>query len=105
MKFISQIFLSLFILIIIFSGCSQDKTINEDKFVKIYTDLVIAQDTIPNISSFNKAKNKIFERYNISSNDYENTIEYYNNDSERWKVFFAKVTAHIDSLKTKTTHK
>jgi hypothetical protein len=87
------------------SACSNKKVIEENKFVKVYSDLVIAQDTIPNNpSTFNSEKQKIFARYNVSSEEYKNTIEYYNQNYEKWKDFFDKVTTHIQSLKEGKPH-
>ncbi len=99
------LYLTFFSLLFILSSCSDNKVINEDKFVKVYSDLIIAQDTIPNNSAaFNSVKKKIFARYNITSEDYKNTIEYYNKNYEKWKSFFAKVTAHIEAMKGKKPH-
>lgn len=97
--------LGLLMFIFFLSSCSDNKVITEDKFVKIYSDLVIAQDTIPkNVTVFNSTKQKIFKKYNVTSEQYKSTIEYYNKNYERWKNFFAKVTAHIESMKGKKPH-
>jgi Domain of unknown function (DUF4296) len=92
--------LGIFLLFSILPGCSNNKVIEESKFVKIYSDLVIAQDTIANNPSIlNSVKQKIFKRYGVSDEEYRNTIKYYNRNSEKWKDFFIKVTAHINSMK------
>jgi Domain of unknown function (DUF4296) len=95
-------FCVIFLLLFLLPSCSNKKVIEENKFVNIYSDLVIAQDTIPsNPPVFSSEKQKIFARYNVTSEEYKNTIDYYNQNSEKWKDFFDKVTAHLQSLKEK----
>ena len=81
-------------LIFIFFSCSDGKIIPEEKFVNVYTDLVIAQDT-------SKVKNHdiIFRKYNITVDEYEKTIEYYNEKPERWIKFFDSVIQKVENLK------
>ncbi len=85
-----------------FLSCSNDKVIDEDKFVKVYTDLVIAHDTIPgNYASFDSVKNTVFKKYGITLEQYDYTVNYYNQDVKRWEGFFNKATAYIDTLRSK----
>ncbi len=82
------------------SGCSKNNIINEDKFVKVYADLIIQQDTL-NVLNYktDTVKIKVFKRYNITAEDYKNTIAYYNQDPGKWEKFFDKVTAYVEELK------
>lgn len=83
-------------------SCSNDKLIDENKFVKIYTDLVIAHDTLPGKSSlFDSLKNAVLKRYKVTPDQYDYTVNYYNQDVKRWEGFFNKATAYIDTLKSK----
>ena len=59
--------------------------------------MLIMQDTMSFKSS--EIKEKVLAQYNIDSSDYKKTIDYYNNEPERWKDFFTKAEAYIDSLK------
>jgi hypothetical protein len=94
-------FTSLLFSILIFN-CSDDKIIEQDKFVLIYSDLLIAQDTVSfDEKTADSLKLSILKKHNVTKNDYEKTIEYYNEDLERWEEFFDKVTVHISELKTK----
>lgn len=93
---------SITFLILLISSCSKDKILDEDKFVKVYTDLVIAHDTIPEgTANFDSVKQAIFKKHGINSGQYDSTIRYYNQDVERWKSFFNTATAYIDTLKSK----
>ncbi|OGU71414.1 MAG: hypothetical protein A2V93_00180 [Ignavibacteria bacterium RBG_16_34_14] len=94
---------SLIILLFLLPGCSDDKIIEQDKLVLIYSDLLIAQDTVSlDDKSLDSLRQSVFKKYNVAEKDYENTIDYYNEDLKRWEEFFDKVTAHIGNLKTKT---
>ncbi|HSP88987.1 MAG TPA: DUF4296 domain-containing protein [Ignavibacteriaceae bacterium] len=100
-KFFYLIFSTLLFSILI-NNCSDNKIIEQDKFVLIYSDMLIAQDTVSiDEKGADSLKLSIFKKHNVTKNDYEKTIEYYNEDLERWEEFFDKVTAHISELKTK----
>ena len=89
-------------LILLNSGCSNDKILDEEKFVKVYSDIVIAHDTIPaGTANFDSVKQAIFKKHGINSGQYDSTVSYYNQDVERWKGFFNKATAYIDTLANK----
>ncbi len=90
--------------IIFLYGCSGNKVINEDKFVKIYSDLIIAQDTAGgNYKSNNELKKEVMKRYNVTQEQYKETVTYYNKEPHRWESFFTKVTAYINELKKKNS--
>jgi hypothetical protein len=82
----------LFLLLVIAAGCQREGVIDEDKFVQVYADLLIAGDTV----SIKEAKNEVFGRYNINQNEYNNTVEYYSSNPAEWETFFNKVIAHIE---------
>jgi major membrane immunogen (membrane-anchored lipoprotein) len=84
---------------ILIPGCSS-KTLNEDKFVKIYAEIIIAQDTakfVPN--NFKPVEDKIFKRYGITGGEYSATVDSYNKDPEKWEKFFNKAISYVESLK------
>lgn len=84
------------------SGCKNNDLINEDKFAKIYTDLIIAHDTI----SFNSPnmiglEDKIFARYRVTQKQYNATIDYYNRNPKDWQKFFEMANSYAEKLKKK----
>lgn len=85
---------------ILFFSCGNDQPISEEKFIKIYANMVIMQDT----SSLNQdqVRDKVLSNYKYSLNDYKKTIDFYNSDPERWQKFFDKVVTYVESLKPKT---
>jgi hypothetical protein len=92
--------LSSIILLLCIIGCSNGR-IKEDKFVLVYTDLVIAQDTLGNRFLLYGLKGKVFKRYDVSEKEYNATLDYYNQDPKRWELFFTKAAAHLENLKAK----
>ncbi len=86
---------------ILFVSCSSKK-LKEDKFIKVYSDLVIAFDT-SNVTKNNREviKQKVFENNDISEKQYQATLDFYNNDPVKWQNFFDKALAYVDSLKSK----
>jgi hypothetical protein len=90
----------LLIIFPLFLSCEKHSPIPEDKFIKVYVDLLILQDTTgTNTSSFDSLKTLVFKNYNISSVDYDATINYYNSEPKRWEGFFDKAIAYAEKLK------
>lgn len=77
-------------------GCTKEQKIKEKIFVKIYADLVIAQDSLAVDSLvFTKEQKKIFVRYNVTKNLYIKTLDYYKNNPDKWKSLFKKVIYYL----------
>ena len=89
----------LLLLVFSFAGCSH--RINEDKFVLIYSDLVIAKDTLKENINLDEIKNRVFKRYNVSAKEYSETLNYYNSDPRKWEPFFNKTISHLEDLRSK----
>ena len=78
-------------------GCDRNKIIEEEKFIKIYTDIIIASDTTSGASQLKDAViSKVLSRHNVTLDEYKSTIQYYNQDSEKWEKFFAKAIANLE---------
>ena len=85
--------------VFIFS-CSKDDILPEDKFIKIYIDILVAQDTLSNSSISNDSlKTLILEKYNVTDSIYTKTIEYYNNNPDKWEKFFEDAIKQVEELK------
>jgi len=84
------------------SSCSEEEVIPEEKFIHIYVDLMIAQDTTRvNPLSLDSLKEIVFTKHNITSELYDKTIAKYNSLPEAWEEFFEKAIAYLEELKTK----
>jgi hypothetical protein len=91
--------LLLLLFLLTFAGCSG--RINEDKFILVYSDLVIAQDTLKTNNNLNTIKSSVFRKYNVTEKEYTETLKYYNSDPRKWEDFFNKTISHLESLKSK----
>jgi len=92
--------LIIFPLLILFSSCGNKNEIPEEKFIQVYVDLVIAQDTTgATRDGMDSLKKDIFTKHRITEDQYIATVHYYNEDPDRWKDFFDKATMYAESLK------
>lgn len=85
---------------LLLSACDKGPPIQEEKFIKVYVDLLIIQDTttVENFSP-DSVKSLVFERHNISSEQYEKMLDYYNSQPEKWTAFFDSATSYVERLK------
>jgi len=82
------------------SACDKGPPIPEEKFIKVYVDLLIIQDTTTaETFSLDSVKTLVFTRHDISSGQYDETISYYNSQPEKWAVLFDSATAYVEGLK------
>lgn len=87
-------------------GCLGSDKIPENDFIKIYTDIIIVQDTLKlSGEELLQQKKTILKKYNFTEQQYENTIEYYNEDADRWENFFEKTLHYLEELKKRETPK
>jgi len=89
------ILLSLFILII-FLNCTESIPIEEKKLVKVYAEMVIMQDSTT-LSAIDIQK-KVLSRFNISTSDYEKSVDYLSKYPERWQNFYDSVIVYLQKL-------
>jgi hypothetical protein len=92
----------LIIFAVLFSSCTEEEVIPEEKFIHIYVDLMIVQDTTRvNPLPLDSLKEIVFTKHDITSELYDKTIAKYNSSPEDWEVFFDKAIAYLEELKTK----
>jgi hypothetical protein len=92
----------LIISVLLLISCSEEEVIPEEKFVHIYVDLMIVQDTTrANPLSLDSLKQIVFTKHDITSDLYDKTIAKYNSSPENWEEFFDKAIAYLEELKTK----
>jgi hypothetical protein len=90
----------IFILIVFIFSCSNNDILPEDKFRKIYIDILVMQDTLSDNSISNDSlKTLILQKYNVSDSIYTKTIEYYNNNPDMWEKFFEDAIKQVEELK------
>lgn len=86
---------------IIFLSCGEEQTVERSTLVKIFVESTIAQERYSHSpDSLKLAKLAIFEKYNISSDEYEKAINNSEMSAIYWDAFFKEVRVYLDSLKT-----
>ena len=94
------------LLIISILGCSEDKIIPEEEFVKVYVDILVMQDTLQDKSiPPDSIRALVLKQHNISDSVYTNTINFYNESEERWEKFFDKAIKYVEEEKKITEEK
>jgi hypothetical protein len=84
---------------LLLSGCTK-KTVDENNFAKIYTEMIIAQDTANYTpDNFKSVQDIIFKRYGVTRVEYTATVDSYNKDPQKWEKFFDKAIAYVQALK------
>lgn len=82
------------------------KTIEQDTFVKFYTDYLIAQDSLgSDVASSKKIREKLYKKYSVTEEEYLSTINVYNNDQKKWAEFFGKVMENLEAQQKKNKTK
>ena len=100
MKLLSNKITFLIISALLLSACDKAPPIPEEKFIKVYVDLLIIQDTTTaDTFSLDSIRTLVFTRHDISSEQYDETINYYNSQPEKWLAFFDSATAYVEGLK------
>ena len=99
LKFLLPLSIIPFLLI---SSCSEEEVIPEEKFIHVYVDLMIVQDTTRSKPlTLDSLKEIVFTKHDITSGLYNKTIAKYNSSPEDWEEFFDKAIAYLEELKTK----
>jgi hypothetical protein len=99
LRFPPSYFMRIFLAVVIYMsyGCNRIKIIEEEKFIEIYTDIIIAKDTVSETKQSKDAIIKsVLAKHNVTPDAYKITIQYYNQDSERWEKFFSQAITYLE---------
>ncbi len=55
-----------------FIACGEQNSIDQDKYLKVYREILIARETIPNLDSANMEVQKILDKYKYSMKTFKN---------------------------------
>lgn len=87
------------IFIVLIMSCNSSKVIDEKTFVQIYSELLISKEKYRgDTKSFIAEREKIYKAYNVDRAKVDATLEYYNSDPQRWKLFFEKVVKNLENI-------
>lgn len=93
----SRILLLLFFSLLI-GGCS-GKKIPQEVLVKTYVENLIVQEKYSyNLDSLRTHKKRIFDKYKLTQNDFEEALKSKRDDPEAWEEFFKHSNLVLDSL-------
>lgn len=92
-------FLVIFILALINLSCDDKPPIPEQNFMEVYVNLLISQDTTTTPYNSDSLKSVILAGHNITEEQYNNMINYYNDHPEKWTPFFDSANAYVERLK------
>ena len=88
------------LVIIGLSQCTKKSSIPEKQLIKIYVNILVAQDTISDKSiTLDSLRHIVLNNYNVSDNSYKESIQYYNQDPEKWNDFFDKAIEYVEELR------
>ena len=94
-----KLFLLIFILAFTNLSCDDNPPIPEQKFMKVYVNLLIAQDTTTTPYNSDSLKSVKLASYNITEEQYNSMIKYYDEKPEKWAPFFDSANAYVERLK------
>ena len=104
-KRINKVILVLFLFSVLYYGCDKAPKVERSKLVKVYVEKTIAQSQYSNSrESLDSAKQAIFNKYNLTEEEYNTAIEGIEPKAEYWDGFFKEAKAYLDSLKTAPTN-
>jgi hypothetical protein len=90
----------IFLMTVFIFSCSKDDIIPEDKFIKIYINILVAQDTLTDNSISNDSlKTLVLQKHNVTDSLFTKTIEYYNYNPDKWEKFFEDAIKQVEELK------
>lgn len=99
----------LFILSLVLSlvCCSnsptETKPLEDNEFIEIYCDVVTKFD-ITNRRLQQAFVDSIFTHHNVSSAEFEKTVNYYKQNPDRWQKIFDKIVAELEARAPQQTN-
>ena len=89
-----------FLFIAFLTNCSEDEGLPEDKLIKIYVDILIAQDTTSDKSiTTDSLKAIVLNEYNVPDSLYLKSIEHYKSSPAKWEGFFDNAIKYVEELR------
>lgn len=83
-------------------SCSEEKLIDREIMVDTYVNIMLRQEIYKNFQDSLQVKlDEVFEKNNISEEEYLRTLNSYSGDKESWDSFFSESLAYLDSLRSK----
>ena len=94
-----KLFLLIFFLAFFIWSCDDNPPIPEQNFIEVYVNLLISQDTTTTPYNSDSLKSVILANHNITEEQYNNMINYFNEHPDKWTPFFDSANAYVERLK------
>lgn len=79
------------------NGACGSENIKEETLANIYVDLLFINElNAGEISKINVEKQKLFQKYNTTEENYKESLEDIGSDKERWRGFFERVDRLVE---------
>ncbi|UCH65772.1 MAG: DUF4296 domain-containing protein [Ignavibacterium sp.] len=80
--------------------CSEEEILPEDELIKIYVDILIAQDTtIDKSITTDSLKTIVLNKYGVPDSLYVKSIEHYKSSPVQWEAFFDNAIKYVEELR------
>ena len=91
---------SIFFVFFILYSCEEENKniINNEQFIEIYARLLIIHEMEINKDYHDKLVSEIYREFNISSDQIDSTIAYYNSNPKEWVEVLLKVRNYINEM-------
>jgi len=81
-------------------GCHSEEKIDKEKVAHLYVDLLVSQETYKyNIDSLKIVVDSLYNEYQLTEEQYKNTLEKFKYDEKTWDEFFRIAEEYLDTLK------
>ena len=95
-----KIILIHFFLALVLVNCSEEDILPEEKLIKIYVDILIAQDTTSDKSiSTDSLKVIVLNNHDVPDSLYLKAIEHYKSSPAKWEAFFDNAIKYVEELR------
>jgi hypothetical protein len=94
--------------ILFFISCSkkEDKNLNKDRFIEIYSDILLISANNKFTDTERKSKiDSLFKSFNTNEKAFRNTVEEFNENPEEWKEIYKKMLDRFEKMKDTTKQK
>jgi uncharacterized membrane protein YvbJ len=90
-----------FYLIILITGCSvspKEKFLEPELFAKIYVEVILQSENPADSDSLNLLQ-VVLDKYDVSKEEFEASIDYFESKPELWEDVFSKVVEELENAK------
>ena len=95
-----QIIFIILVFFLQFCQKEQASVIDTDKFIEIYSRLLIINELKVEKETRDRLIRELFNKNNVSATEIDSTVSYYNSKSREWVTIYKRVREKIQNLKS-----